>query len=191
MTQSAKLKQLFQILSALEEFPARGNSLFSLSKLAQYLSLTKQDLEEFLAIVFRFQALFESTFEGKVLVRKLKSENEYLILKPKSEVKELGFLGPKEIEIDQDQAKILNDLVYYFLHIKIGKGFDVKQNHSELSTKVKRFKTSHPFFFERRGNGLVYPTTLAVEVGNLIRSHNKSKKSLPKIEIGEYLIKFA
>jgi len=188
MAQNAKLKQLHQIVSALEKFQTRSNSLFSLNKLAQYLNLSTRDLEELLTLVFRFQALFESTFGDKILVKKWKNEKEYLILKPKSEVKKIGVAEPKEIEIDQDQVKLLNDIVYFFLHVKIGKGFDVKQNQTELSKKVKTLKKTHPFFFESRGNGLIYPSKLAVETGNLIRSYNKSKKSLVKLEIGNYLI---
>ena len=188
MVQSDQIKQLCQIISALEHFQTRKDSLFSLNKLAQYLNLSTRELEEMIALVFRFQALFESLFEGKILVKKWKNEKEYLILKPKSEVKKIGVLDPKEIEIDQDQVKLLNDIVYFFLHVKIGKGFDVKKNHTELSRKVKQLKKTHPFFFESRGNGLIYPSKLAVETGNLIRSYNKSKKSLAKLEIGNYLI---
>ena len=188
MVQSDQIKQLHQIITALEQFKTRKSSLFSLDKLAQYLNLTERELEEVLWLVFRFQSLFTSKFEDFVLVKKWKNEKKYLILKPECEVKNIGVVEPKEIEIDKDQAKVLNDVVYYFQHVKIGKGFDIKSNGAELSKKIRQLKSTHNFFFENRGNGLVYPSKLAVEAGNLIRSYNKSKKSLSKLEIEDYLI---
>ena len=188
MAQNDKIKQLHKIISALEQFQTRKDKLFSLDKLANYLNLSERDLEEVLELVFRFQFLFSSIFEGLILVKKWKNEKTYLILKSKSEVKNIDLMEPKEIEISKDQAEILNDIVYYFQHVKIGKGFDVKSNGAELSKKVKQLNRSHPYFFGHRGNGLLYLSKLAVEAGNLIRSYNKSKKSVSKLEIEEFII---
>jgi len=189
MTQSAKIKQLNQVLLALEKFQARKNSLFSLDKLAEYLKLSASELEDVLKLIFRFQQLFSSAFEGYFLCKKWKNNKTYLILKSKSEVKDISVLEPKEIEIDRDQVKLLSDIAYYFQHIKIGKGFDLKRNGTELSRKVKELKKSHPYFFESKGNGLVYPSKLAVEAGNLTRSYDRSKRSFSQLEIGDYTIK--
>lgn len=188
MAQSDKMNQLGKIISALEQFQSRKNSLFSLDKLASYLNLSEREMEEVLKLVFRFQALFSSMFEGYILVKKWKNEKTYLTLKPKTDVKNVGVLYPKEIEISKEQAELLNDVIYYFQHVKIGRGFNVKSNGTELSKKVKRFNRSHPYFFEHRGNGLIYPSKLAVEAGNLIRIYNKNKKTLTKLEIEEYFI---
>jgi len=188
MAQSDKVRQLHQIISAIEQFETRKNSLFSLEKLINYLNLSEGELEEMLEIVFRFQNLFNSVFTNHVLVKKWKNDRSYLILKEKSEVRKSGEEEPREIDIDKEQVKLLNDVVYYFQHIKIGKGFDVKRNGTELSKKVKQFNRSYPFFFERRGNSLIYPSKLAVEAGKLIQSYKKSKKTLSKLEIEEYLI---
>lgn len=189
MTQSAKIKQLNQILSALEKFQVRKNSLFSLDKLAEYLKLSASELEDVLKLIFRFQQLFSSSFEDFVLCKKWRNNKTYLILKPKSEVKNISFLEPKEIETARDQVKLLSDIVYYFQRVKIGKGFDLKRNGTELSKKVKELKKSHPYFFESKGNGLVYPSKLAVDAGNLILSYDKSKKSFSQLNIGDYIIK--
>ena len=188
MAQSDKIKQLYKIISALEQFQTRKNSLFSLDKLANYLNLSERDMEEVLEVVFRFQALFSSMFEGYILVKKWKNEKTYLTLKLKDEIKNLDLKEPKEIEIDKEQAELLNDVVYYFQHVKIGKGFNVRSNGAELSKKVKQLNRSHPYFFEHRGNGLIYPSKLAVEAGNLIRVYKKSKKTLSKLEILDFLI---
>ena len=187
MAQSDRINQLRKIISALEQFQTRKNSLFSLDKLANYLSLSERDMEEVLELVFRFQGLFSSMFEGYILVKKWKNEKIYLALKLKNEVKNLGILEPKEIEIDKEQAELLNDMVYYFQHVKIGKGFNVKSNGTELSKKVKQFNRSHPYFFEHRGNGLIYPSKLAVEAGNLIRVVQEKQKNHIEIRNRELL----
>jgi len=189
MTQNAKIKQLNQILSALEKFEVRKDSLFSLDKLADYLDLSTSELDAFLEIIFRFQKLFDCVFEGSFLCKKWKNDKNYLILKPKSEVKDGSVLELKEIEIDRDQIKLLSDIVYFFRRVKIGKGFDLKKNGTELSRKVKELKKAHPYFFESKGNDLVYPSKLAIEAGNLILSYDRSKKSVSKIQIGEYFVK--
>jgi len=189
MAQSEKIKQLNQILSALEKFQVRKNSLFSLDKLAEYLKLSASELDAVLEVIFRFQKLFDYVFEGYVLCKKWKNNKIYLILKPKSEVKDASVLELKEIEIDRDQLKLLSDIVYFFQRVKIGKGFDLKRNGTELSRKVKELKKAHPYFFESKGNGLVYPSELAVDAGNLILSYERTKKSVSKLQIGEYFVK--
>ena len=189
MTQSVKIKRLNQVLLALEKFQVRKNSLFSLDKLAEYLKLSASEFEEVLKLIFRFQQLFSSTFEGYFLCKKWKNDKTYLILKPKSEVKDISVLEPKEIEIVRDQVKLLSDIAYFFQRVKIGKGFDLRRNGTELSRKVKELKRSHPYFFESKGNGLVYPSKLAVDAGNLILSYDRSKRSFSRLKIGDYIIK--
>jgi len=189
MTQSAKITRLNHVLLALEKFQTRKNSLFSLDKLAEYLKLSASELEEVLELIFRFQRLFSSTFEGCVLCQKWKNGKSFLVLKAKSEVKsEFKDLETKEIEIARDQVKLLSDIAFYFQRVKIGKGFDLKRNGTELSRKVKKLKKSHPYFFESKGNGLVYPSKLAVEVGNLITSYDRSKRSFSRLKIGDYTV---
>jgi len=189
MAQSEKIKQLNQIISALEKFQVRKNSLFSLDKLAEYLRLSVSELDVVLEVIFRFQKLFNCVFEDYVLCKKWKNDNTYLILKLKSEVKDSSVLELKEIEIAREQVKLLSDIVYFYQRVKIGKGFDLKRNGTELSRKVKELKKVHPYFFESKGNGLVYPSKLAVDAGNLILSYDRSKKSFSKLQIGEYFVK--
>ncbi len=188
MTQSAKIKQLNQVLLALEKFQARKNSLFNLDKLAEYLKLSRSELEDVLKLIFRFQRLFNSAFEGYVLCKKWKNDKTYLVLKAKSEVKDDSVLEAKEIELSRDQVKLLSDIIYFFRRVKIGKGFDLKRNGTELSKKVKELKKVHPYFFESKGNGLVYPSKLAVDAGNLILSYDRSKRSFSRLKIGDYAI---
>ena len=188
MAQSVKIKQLHQIVSALEKFQSRKNNLFSLDKLANYLNLSKQDLEEVLELVFRFQNLFNSVIADFILCKKWRNEKSYLILKSKSEVSSREYPELKEVEINQTQVNLLSDVVYYFQHVKIGKGFNVIRNKTELSKKVKQLNRSHPYFFEHRGNGLIYPSKIAVKAGRLIQSYNRSKKAISKLQIEDFII---
>ena len=188
MAQSTKFKQLHQIISALERFQTRKNSLFSLDKLANYLNLSERDLEEVLELVFRFQNFFNSVISDFVLCKKWRNDNCYLILKTKSEVSSHDLTDLKEVEINQAQMNLLSDVIYYFQHVKIGKGFNINRNTTELSKKVKQFNRSHPFFFEHRGNGLIYPSKLAVEAGMIIQSYNRSKKAISKLQIEDFII---
>jgi hypothetical protein len=123
-----------------------------------------------------------------VLRKKWRDDKCYLILKPKSEVSNQDLFDMKEVEINQTQMNLLSDVIYYFQHVKIGKGFNVNRNTTELSKKVKQFNRSHPFFFEHRGNGLIYPSKLAVEAGMLIQSYNRSKKIISKMQIEDFII---
>ncbi|MHA1487765.1 MAG: hypothetical protein ACTSSC_11420 [Promethearchaeota archaeon] len=189
MAQSTKIKQLHQIVSALEKFQTRKNSLFSLDKLTDYLNLSERDLEEMLELVFRFQNLFNSVFSNFILCRKWRNDKSYLVLKSKSEVSSQDLYNLKEVEISQTQVNLLSDIIYYFQHVKIGKGFNVNRNNAELSKKVKQLNRSHSYFFEHRGNGLIYPTKLAVKAGNLIQSYNRSKKTISKLQIEDFIIK--
>ena len=188
MAQSVKIKQLHKIISALEKFQTRKENLFNLDKLAAYLHISEEELDEFLELVFRFQKLFNSVFEDFYLFKKRKNNKSFLVLKLKSEVKNHIIDEPKEIEMDQEQVKVLNDVVYCFQRVKIGVGFDIKQTNTELSRKIKDLRRAHPYFFEYRGNGLIYPSKLALETGKLISFHNKSKKLITKLEVEDYFI---
>jgi len=188
MAQSAKFKQLHLIVTALERFQTQKNNLFSLDKLSNYLNLSARELEEMLELVFRFQNLFNSVISGFILCKKWKNDKYYLILKPKSDVSCQDFSDLKEVEINQTQVNLLSDVIYYFQHVKIGKGFNVNRNKTELSKKVRLLNRSHPYFFEHRGNSLIYPSKLAVEAGKLIQSYNRSKKTISKFQIEDFII---
>ena len=188
MAQGTKIKQLHQIVSALEKFQTRKNSLFSLDKFANFLNMSERDLEEVLELVFRFQNLFNSVISGFVLCKKWRNDKSYLVLKSKSEVSNQDLSDLKEVEISQTQVNLLSDVIYYFQHIKIGKGFNINRNNTELSKKVKQLNRSHSYFFEHRGNGLIYPSKLAIEAGKLIQSYNRSKKTISKLQIEDFII---
>jgi len=104
MAQSDKVRQLHQIILAIEQFETRKNSLFSLEKLANYLNLSERELEEMIEIVFRFQNLFNSVFTNHVLVKKWKNDKSYLILKEKSGVKKTVKKSQKKLTLIKNKS---------------------------------------------------------------------------------------
>jgi len=188
MSQSTKIRQLHQVLDLLEEFKNRKNCVFNFSKLADLLKISIRDLEEIMNIIFRFQQIFREHFDGQVLCRNWKNNQIYFSLLPESVKRQAPEIMNKEIDISIEHSQILSDIIYYFQHVKIGKGFNLKINETELSKKVKEIHISHPYFFENRGNQLIYPTSLAIHLGSSIRTYTKINRSIRKLQIDDYEI---
>ncbi|MFX1589475.1 MAG: hypothetical protein ACFFC1_15085 [Promethearchaeota archaeon] len=185
MPLSWKIQKLHKILDILKQFNKHPNSNFNFSKLEEVLGLFPKEGEELLNLIFQFQELFHSKLNGYVLYKKRKNTNLYLALKAKSQIKDGDNLDVNEINITKAESNLLSDIIYYFQHIKIGKGFDVSYNNSELIQKVKCLKGTHPYFFEHRGNGLIYPTKLAVDIGVEILSYQRGNKPITELNIND------
>lgn len=189
MSQSQKIRQLNQILEALEEFKHRKNYILNFSKLASLMKISNSELEEIMNLILRFQYLFKEHFNGKVLSKKWKNNQFYFKLISELCDDENRYDLRKQIEINVEHSQLLNDIIYCFQHVNIGKGFDIKHNITELPKKVKKLYAIHPYFFENRGNGLIYPTNLAIELGKAIRTYNKINREVRDIRIEEYRVK--
>jgi hypothetical protein len=188
MSQTLTIQHFRQLLDTLEEFIRRENCLFNLTKFFELLQLSKDQLEDVIEMLFRFQTFFTSTFDKFSLTRQWKNNQTYLKLIPQSNCAIKGSSLRKIIELTPESSQLLNDVIYYFEHVKIGKGFDIKTNGSDLTQKVKILKKIHPYFFESRGNGCIYPTKLASQIGNMISIYKKGNREIQDIEIDEYLI---
>lgn len=186
MTPSDKFQLLKHIIRALEKFQDHPDSHFNFSKLCRGLQLLPREGEELLDMVFRFQRLFQSDLRGYTLCKKQK--NSTLYLKLQDQEANLDCIESNEITINTEQGNLLNDIIYYFQHISIGKGFNLNQNGSELIQKVKNLKKIHPYFFEHRGNGLIYPTKLAMDLGMQILAYSRGNKPIKKINLPNYSI---
>lgn len=185
MPSSWKIQKLYKILDILKQFNKHPNSNFNFSKLEDVLGLLPKEGGDLLNLIFQFQELFHSKLNGYVLYKKRKNKNLYLALKAKSQIKDGDNLNVNEINITKTESNLLSDIIYYFQHIKIGKGFDVSYNNSELIQKVKSLKGTHPYFFEHRGNGLIYPTKLAVDLGVQILSYQRGNKPITELNIND------
>lgn len=184
-----KIQYLNHIIEILEKFQEHPNSNFNFSKLAKYFKLKPNEAEKLLDIVFQFQKIFNSKLNGYVLTKKRKDNTIYLNLIDKSKVYDYNQLESHEIQLSKQQTSLLSDIIYYFQHIKIGKGFDIRYNDSELIRNVKFLSKAHPYLFEHRNNGLIYPSRLAISIGDQILSCNRGNKPPTELAIDEYVIK--
>lgn len=190
MPSSWKIQKLYKILDILKQFNEHPNSNFNFSKLEDVLGLPPKEGEELLNLIFQFQELFHSKLKGYVLYKKRKNTNLYLALREKTQKKDGDNLEANEINLTKAESNLLSDIIYYFQHIKIGRGFDVSYNHSELIQKVRSLKGTHPYFFEHRGDGLIYPSKLAVDLGVQILSYQRGNKPITELIINENKILF-
>ena len=185
MPSSWKIQKLHKILDILKQFNEHPNSNFNFSKLEDVLGLLPKEGEELLNLIFQFQELFHSKLNEYVLYKKRKNTNLYLALKAKSQIKDGDNLEANEINLTKAESNLLSDIIYYFQHIKIGRGFDVSYNNSDLIQKVRSLKGAHPYFFEHRGNGLIYPTKLAVDLGIQILSYQRGNKPITELNVND------
>ena len=188
MLQSSQiLKKIGYIIDALNLFPYKQDSLFNVSRLTSMLQLSEEEMDQILKILFKLQDQFSNHFKGYELQKIWKNGTIYLTLISKEQnINDKSY--QKEISLSPDHSNLLNDIIYYFEHIKIGKGFDPRVNGTELSKKVKELNNVHPYLFESRGNSLLYPTKLAIEIGKMLYSYNKNNRDVAKIHLDEYLI---
>jgi len=179
---------LLHIIYALEKFKDFPNSQFNFSKLISNLGLLPKEGELLLDIIFRCQNLLYTHLNGYLLHKKRKNTTIYLTLRNKSTLESPESFESKEININNEHSNLLSDIIYYFQHVKIGKGFDLNCSGSELIHKVKDLKRIHPYFFEHRGNGLLYPTKLAIDLGTHILLYKRGNKPIRRICLLNYKV---
>ncbi|MFX1419975.1 MAG: hypothetical protein ACFE9N_13735, partial [Promethearchaeota archaeon] len=159
---------------------------FNFSKLLQLLNIPNSEVDEIIGLILNFQDIFENVFK-KYRLQKYRTGNQVYLITEKI-YKQDQITAPKNIMFTSSQIHLLNDIIYIFKHVKRGKGFDIVKNGSELLTKVKRLKNEHPYLFESRGNGVIYPSQLGLKLGELIISYNKSNKTLDRLTLDTHLI---
>jgi hypothetical protein len=168
-------------LELLEQFVQNGHHSININKVANGLHLSPDAIDQLLELTLQYQELFCSILPDNSLIKIRKNDTWYLTISPRSE-------NRTEIQISREELDLLNDVMYYFQHIVKGKGFDTRFTTSELLEKVKRLNKAHPYFFERRGNGFVYPSTLALSLGSKLEKLNRTKKMVNCISINNLLI---
>jgi len=189
MSSSIKIKHLTQILYALEEFKRRKQCLLNINKLAEVMNLSMNEVQKAIDLLLQFQQLLVKDLNGYTFCKKWKNNHIFLWLESKKDTR-MNFieLTSKEIQLNTDHSKLLSDITYYFTHVNIGKGFDLQHQGTELSKKVRQLEHVHPYLFEHRGNGLIYPTNIAVSIGTMIRSYTKSNRVLSQLQVEDYII---
>ena len=183
------VEKINQIINALGEFEGKFDKKFNLSKLAQYLNLNELEINNLIDIILNFQEKFESIFNSHRLIKKVINQQVYFTLEKRDGIKlYLDVKTPKEIHIKINQLNHLCDIVYIFQFIQKGKGFNLEPNNTELLNNLNKLKEKHPYFFLSQNNNVIYPSKLGMELGNLIRSYNKSNQVVigKKIEINKH-----
>jgi len=151
------------------------------------LKIPNSEVDGIIELLLNFQEKFEDVF-SKYHIKKYRADNQiYLITERKNQLDSLEI--PATIKITPSHLKLLNDVIYIFKHVKIGKGFDISKNGSELLTNLKELNNTHPYFFISKGNGLIYPSELGLKLGELIISYNKGNKEVKTLSIENHTFK--
>ena len=90
----------------------------------------------------------------------------------------------------REHVCLISDIIYIFQHVKRGKAFNLNTSDSELIRNLKIMHEAHPYLFNQGGNGLIYPTTLALKLGKLIHSYKKSNKKIKNLVVDNITIVF-
>ena len=171
-----------QIINILNEFQGKYHKKFNFSKLIQYLNIPELESYEFLNIIFRFQDLFENVFKDYQIRSKREGNTTYLITKRKDE-----YLTPVHIQLSNRETEFFNDVIYTFKSINRGKGFDIKNTNAEFLNKLRLLRSKYPYLFQSNGNGLIYPSNLGLDLGNLIISYNRSNQKIDSFKVKNYV----
>jgi len=172
-----------QIIKILNQFQDKYSKKFNFSKLVQYLNIPESESYELLNLIFSFQNLFEGTFKKYQIRSKKEGSIIYLIAERKNE-----YLTPTTVQLSNSHAEFFNDLIYTFKSINRGKGFDIKStNDVEFLNNIEQIRSKHPYLFQPNGNGLIYPSKVGLDLGNLIISYNKSNQKVETFKVDDYI----
>lgn len=189
MSKSLTIHDFYKILDLLEDLQQRKDSLLNLTGLFDLLNISKEELESLTELIFRFQTFFSNSKEKSWLTKLWINGQIYLKLIPISENRFDKPCNQKIIKLNHEHIQLLNDIIYYFNHIKIGKGFNSNTHNSTFTQKVKKLRKLHPYFFENRGNGTIYPSSLATQLGKTINLYKKGNRKIQNIKIEGYQIR--
>ncbi|MHA1437370.1 MAG: hypothetical protein ACTSPD_07305 [Promethearchaeota archaeon] len=189
------INKINQIVDALGEFKYNYDKKFNFSKIAKYLMIPNSEINNIISLILNFQEKFENVFQNYRIKKKIVNNQIYLILEPvekeKRHPKTKSKKIPKKIYFNQIQAKLISDLIYMFKHIKKGKGFDLSSsNNSNFFKNIKLLKKEHNFLFEVK-NGLIYPSEIAIQLGDLIIAYYKTNRNIETINLGEFQFNFS
>ena len=170
---------LHQILEVLSKFADNYNKKLNFSKFADYLKLNPSEVEWIISLLLSFQELYEGTFKEYSLKKKIENGQIYLTTE---KIQKLNMI-PRKIRMSQFHFNTFNDIIYYFKHVKRGKGFDVLSNVTDLLKNAKELCDYYPYYFQEQKTGLIYPSEFGLKLGELMLSYKKSNKNIEKIEL--------
>ena len=171
-----------QTIESLGKFEDNYDKKFNFSELVRRLNIPHTEIDEFIYLLLNFQEKFENVFLNYRLKKKIENGIIYLTVE-KREIDSIPIRPPEIITFSPSQVQLLIDIIYTFKHVKRGKGFDVAKNGTKLSSNLKQLRSEHPYLFESKSNGLIYPSPFGLKLGDLIISYNKGNKELTEITI--------
>ncbi len=169
------------ILKILNIFHGNYDKKLNLEKLFNKLSIPVQEREDYLRLILEFQALFHTTFYTHSLEVKEINSTMYLVcrhFKNALQNNPKKSQDPKQITISSRDLSLLNDIVYMFTNIKRGRGFDLKEDSSEIVKGIKRLRKNHPYIFFSNGHGYIYPTEFGVKLGQKTNTYLKCNRPI-------------
>ena len=181
------LQIINQTIESLGNFEDNYDKKFNFSELARRLNIPNTEIDEFIYLILNFQEKFENVFLTYRLKKKIENGTIYLTVE-KREIDSIPIRPPEIITFSPSQVQLLNDIIYTFKHVKRGKGFDIAKNGTELSSNLKQLNSEHPYLFEIKSNGLIYPSLFGSKLGDLIISYNKGNKELTEITIDNHKV---
>ena len=181
------IQVLNQTIESLGKFEGNYDKKFNFSELVRRLNIPKTEIDEFVYLLLNFQEKFENVFLTYRLKKKIENGTVYLTVE-KREIDSIPIRPPEIIAFSPFQIQLLNDIIYSFRHVKRGKGFDIVKNGTELSSNLKKLRSEHPYLFEIKSNGLIYPSPFGLKLGDLIISYNKGNKEITEITIDNHKV---
>jgi len=176
------LQIINQTIESLGKFEGNYDKKFNFSELSRRLNIPNTEIDEFIYLLLNFQEKFENVFLTYRLKKKIENGTIYLTVE-KREIDSIPIRPQDIIKFSPSQVQLLNDIIYTFKYVKRGKGFDVVENGTELSSNLKKLRSGHPYLFDKKSNGLIYPSPFGLKLGDLIISYNKGNRELTEITI--------
>lgn len=186
------INKINTIIDSLEGFKGNANKRMNISRLAKKLGLSDEESEDILDMVLKLQGHLHGSLKTYRL-KKTKTKNGlYLGLEEaKTTLDDPKQTPLKEMVISEPHLKRFSDVMYVFFNVKKGIGFDVSHPNPnmELINSLLIMKDAYPCLFERRENGLIYPSKLGLTMGENVLMLNKSGKTFKELKLDGITIK--
>jgi hypothetical protein len=181
------IQRVHDLISALKPLKANPNCQLNVANFGACYKLSNEQLTVLVDLVLQFQTLFQDDFKGNRLQSKWRNGTMFLSLVPRIH-KNSKRPKLRQINLSSKQANNLLDLTYMYQHVEIGKGFDPKLVQSQICKKAKEVYRAHPYLMEKNGNGLIYPSLLAIKIGEELRIYAKLNRTIITLNIDNYII---
>jgi len=177
---------VYDLLIALKPLKSRPNQQLNMTRFGACYNLSSEQTKTLIDLVLQFQSFFFDGSERFFIQSRWKNGALYLSLVSENEFKKQS--NDKEIYLSSRHANTLLDLTYVYQCVKIGKGFDSNLVKSDLCQKAKKLYAHHPYLITQKGNGILYPTSLGIQLGEQLRIYSKLNRKVTIIDIDDYVI---